>query len=99
MTRGRKPLLVPSRAINTRLNETLAAEIEALLFSKAEGRVPLGAYQAFFTEAAIFQLRREAFDLGPYSGSMPGEHIIYTFPGTREVLQKLLERRKNANQS
>lgn len=99
MTRGRKPLVVPSRSLHIHLDSNLADQIDSGLYSEAEQRVPKGEYQRFFTEAAVFRLRLQSFDLSPYSSGLPGEHMIYLFPSTREVLQALLERRRNANKS
>lgn len=97
MTRGRKPAIRPTRAINLHLDAELVGRIDALIWSEAEQRIPKGGYQAFFTEAAVRMMRQRPLDLCPYSGSMPSEHVAYAYPETQEVLRNLLEGKTNAN--
>lgn len=90
MSRGRPPLINPTRAINLHIDAGLAKLIDERLWSEAEQRVPKGAYQAFFTEAAIRMMRMAALDLSPFAGTLPTEHVVLAFPGTKEVLVNLL---------
>ena len=95
MTRGRKPLVHPTRSLHIHIDAKLAEAIDSRLFSEAEQRVPKGAYQGFITEAVVRLLRQLPLDLSPYAdGAMPSEHVVYAFPGTRDLLQTLLERKE-----
>lgn len=97
MTRGRKPLLVPSRSLHIHLDSKLMEAVDARLFSEAEQRVPKGAYQAFVTEAIVRMLRQQPLDLSPFAGCLPQEHVVYAFPGTKELLQKTLAQGSGAS--
>ena len=91
MTRGRKAHINPSRSLHLHLSADLVKAIDARLWSDAEGKVPKGAYQEFFTEAAVRMMRQLPLDLAPFAGTLPSEHVVYAFAGTREVLQSLLQ--------
>jgi hypothetical protein len=97
MTRGRKPLVTPTRSIHLHIDDPLMKLIDERLWSEAEQRVPKGAYQAFFTEAVVRMLRQTPTDLSPYTGSMPLEHIVFGFEGTTRFLRDFLERIPYAN--
>lgn len=92
MTRGRKPLINPTRPLHLHLDAELFLSVQARLWSEAEGRVPKGAYQLLITEALVRLLRQRPLDLSPFLGSLPSEHVVYAFPGTQEVLKAALER-------
>lgn len=91
MTRGRKPLVNPTRSLHTHIDADLAKAIDARLWSDAEQRIPKGAYQAFLTEAVVRMLRQVPLDLSPFLNTLPNEHVVYAFPGTVAVLQEHLE--------
>lgn len=91
MTRGRKPLVNPTRSLNVHLDAKLMEQVDQLLWSEAEQRIPKGSYQAFLTEAVVRMLRQRPLDLSPYLGSMPSEHVLYAFPATVDALRKALE--------
>jgi hypothetical protein len=46
----RKPFIEGRFHLNLSLPETMRAKLDMLLWSPAEGRVPRGAYQAFFID-------------------------------------------------
>lgn len=98
MTRGRKPLINPTRSLHIHIDAELAKAIDTRLWSDAEGRVPKGAYQAFITEACVRMMRQQALDLSPFLGSMPSEHVVWAFPPTREALHKFLTQDKGASE-
>lgn len=91
MTRGRKPLVNPTRSLHIHIDAELAKRIDAQLWSEAELRVPKGAYQLFITEAVVRMLRQQPLDLSPFLGSLPSEHIVYAFPATVDALREHLE--------
>lgn len=95
---GRKPLISPTRPLHVRLDAKLMEAVDARLYSEAEQRVPYAAYADFMTEAIVRLLRQETLDLAPYANSLPTEHVIYAFPGTRELLIELLTQQER-NQS
>lgn len=97
MTRGRKPLITPTRSLHIHIEEPLAKLIDERLYSEAEQRVPKGAYQEFFTEASVKLLRLRPLDLSPYIGSIPMEHIVFAFEGSIEALKSLLERQSHVS--
>lgn len=92
MTRGRKPLTVPTVALNVALPEDWRARLDLLLYSEFEQRVPKGAYQRFFLERLADYFDSKPLDLAPYIGSLPGERVIRAHPLTIEALKSLLEK-------
>lgn len=97
MTRGRKPLVRPTRSLHIHIDAELADQIDARLWSDAEQRIPKGAYQAFITEAVIRMMRQKAVDLSPYANTLPLEHVVFVYDGTEWTLKTLLEGKTNAN--
>ena len=47
---ARPPNVLPSVRINLKLREDVYAQLVAHLYSPSEGRVPVGAFQKFFSE-------------------------------------------------
>lgn len=94
MTRGRKPLIRPTRSLHLHIDAELADVVDRTLYSEVELRVPKGAYQMFITEAIVRMLKQQPLDLSPWAGSVPSEHVVYAYPGTKEVLAKLLNQDK-----
>lgn len=74
--RGRPKLAVPSRSLNTHLDEALMARLDLELFSALEGRVPKGAYQRFFNSLLRDYFATQSFDLAPFLGALPGEATV-----------------------
>jgi len=91
MTRGRPRAINPSRALTTHLDEAWMARLDLHLFSEVEGRVPKGAYQAFFNERLREFFATEALDLSPYVGALPGEQTIRGKPEALLKLAQVLE--------
>jgi len=75
--------------LNLGLPESEKAELDLMLWSSVEGRVPSGAYKRFFRER-IYEYRHWiALDLAPY-GFLPGSFV--KGPGeTIRRLQSILE--------
>lgn len=46
------------------------------LWSESEGRVPVGAYSRFFADRIRQFFDHKTLDLGPFLGSLPGEHVV-----------------------
>lgn len=92
MTRGRRPLITPTRNLHLHIEEPLMEQVDALLWSEAEGRVPKGEYQRFFTEAIVRMLRHRPIDLSLYTKAFPLEHVVFGFEGTAQFLRTHLER-------
>ena len=63
-------------SLNTQLPSSLHTRLSLWLWSDAEGRVPKGAYSKFFAERIRVFFDHKALDLGPFIGSLPGEHVI-----------------------
>jgi hypothetical protein len=91
MTRGRKPNVEPTSAINLHLPESLRARLDLVLFSELEGRVPKGSYLRFFSArlAEFFECR--TLDLAPYVNALPGTHVVSARPATLDALRAALE--------
>lgn len=77
---------IPTEEIHLRIPLDVYAALQSFLFSPAEGRVPLGAYQSFFSARIreFFSLRQ--LDLAPFVGGPPGAFFV---SGTPEALEQL----------
>lgn len=91
MTRGRRPALSPTRALNTTLDEGLLAKVDLVLYSEVEQRVPKGAYQRFLSKLIRRFFEWRELDLAPYVGALPGTYVITASPETIDVLRRKLE--------
>lgn len=96
MTRGRKPNVEPTSAINLHLPESLRTRLDLILFSELEGRVPKGSYLRFFSARLVEWFEYRTLDLGPYLNSLPGTHVISGRPATLEALRAALETSQKA---
>lgn len=94
MTRGRRPNIEPSVALNVSLPEPWRVRLDLLLFSESEQRVPKGAYRQFFIERLADFFGTRELDLSPFLGSLPGERTIRGKPETVEALAALLKAAK-----
>jgi hypothetical protein len=92
VTAGRKPNVEPSHSLHLALPQSLKVPLDLFLFSEAEQRVPKGAYMSFFSQRIVEFFASRALDLSPYTGSLPGEHIVRGSPETLAALQSALER-------
>lgn len=72
----RKAAIVPNRGLNTTLPADLRGRLDLFLFSEVEGRVPMGAYQRFFTARTLEFFNDKSLDLAPFLGTMPGEFVV-----------------------
>jgi len=81
---SRRPSVIRPTLLHLALPEDVRAKLDLHLFSPLEGRVPKGAYQAFFLEriANFFDSRR--LDLSLY-GLPPGYYVR----GPREMVERL----------
>lgn len=84
--RGRPPAAVPSRPINTHLDEALMARLDLELYSELESRVPKGAYQRFFNTLLREYFASRQLDLAPFLGTLPGEATVR---GDKLVVERL----------
>ena len=86
--------LIPSESLHIRLPGPLQAKMAELLFSEVEGRVPVGAYQKFFTELLIAYLNGKTLDVAhwapPQMMVMPGTTVRGS-PQAIETLETLLK--------
>lgn len=73
---GRRPNLVPTRPLNTFIPQDLSVKLDLLLYSEAEGRVPHGAYAAFFSARLREFFDDKALDLAPFLGTLPGQATV-----------------------
>lgn len=87
---GRHAKTTPSRPLHVILDKDDMDKVDALLWSEFENRVPLGAYQKFFTMLIRQHFQTQELDLSPYTGAMPGEQILRAYPATIEQLLKRL---------
>jgi hypothetical protein len=86
MTRGRRPNIEPSVATNLHLPESIRTQIDLILYSTLEQRVPKGAYQRFFLERLQEFFSTQALDLSAPLGLPPGQGIIKCRPEARTAL-------------
>jgi len=60
--------------------------LDLLLFSESEGRIPKGAYTAFFEARLREFFSQGQLDLAPYTQTLPGECVVR---GANETLARL----------
>ena len=88
---SRRPNLIPSIMLNVALPQDVHTRLTLYLFSELEGRVPLGAYQRFFTERVREFFQSKQLDLSPYIG---GEApAVSGSPDVIRWLEETLERK------
>ena len=68
--------ITPSESIHLHLPGSIGTRLKLLLWSEAENRVPLGAYQKFFTDRLNEFFSHRTIDIGPYLGQLPGSLIV-----------------------
>jgi len=64
--------VTPSVSIHLHLPGSLGTRLNLLLWSEAEGRVPHGEYQKFFTDRLTEYFNHRTLDIGPFLGQLPG---------------------------
>lgn len=84
---GRKPNLIPSVQLNVALAQDIHTQLTLHLYSELEGRVPLGAYQAFITERLREYFSDKHLDLAPYFPQVPTG--VWTVSGSAEAILAL----------
>lgn len=81
--------LIRSESLHLRLPGPLQEKLSGLLHSEVEGRVPVGAYQTFFTELLIAYLNGRTLDIShwapPAMMVMPGT----TVRGSAQAIETL----------
>ena len=87
---SRRPNLQPHVKLNLSLPEDLHSRLTLHLYSDLEMKVPLGAYQAFFTERIREFFAERSLDLAPWAGTTPNCFIVRGLPQTLEVLKRTL---------
>ncbi len=88
---SRRPNLVPSMMLNLALPQPVYSRLVLHLFSDLEGRVPLGAYQRFFSERIQEFFSQHHLDLAPWAGSNPGDFVVSGSPEALEILKRTLK--------
>ena len=86
--------LVPSESLHLRIAGPLAQGLEKLLWSDVEGRVPVGAYQKFFTEISLAYLQGRSLDIShwaPAAMMVPPGTTVRGSPQAIETLETLLK--------
>lgn len=89
---GRRANTIPSRPLHVMLASYDLERVDQLLWSEFENRVPVGAYQKFFTTLIRQHLGQEELDLAPFTGSLPGEFVIRGETATIQHLKSILAR-------
>lgn len=87
----RRPNPIPDARLNLRLPEDIRTRVDLELFSAAEGRVPLGAYQRWFIERIQEYFRNRRLDLAPYAGCDAGVFEVSGSPAALEILKRVLK--------
>lgn len=82
--------LIPSRRLNLHLREDLSTQLDLLLFSELEQRVPEGAYKAWFEQRIREYIASKHLDLAPWTDSPPGAFIVSGTSEAVRVLEKTL---------
>jgi hypothetical protein len=86
--------LIPSESLHLRLSGPLQERLSQLLWSDIEGRVPVGAYQKFFTELVIAYLNGKTLDVSHWAPVQmmvtPGTTVRGS-PQAIETLETLLK--------
>lgn len=83
--------IVPFRGLHTTLPPDLSIQLDGLLWSELEGKVPKGAIQDLLIQLLREHFSHKRLDLGPYVSSLPGLYLISGSPATLEKLAILLE--------
>ena len=88
---SRRKNIIPSVKLTVMLPEDTLGKLQLHLFSEMEGRVPLGAYQAFLSERIEEFFRQRSLDLAPFAGCDPGLFLVWGSPTTLTVLERALK--------
>lgn len=80
----------PAFRTHIQIDPDIYAEMQVLMHSPIEGRIPYGQMGAFVNEALRFRLRTASLDLAPYTGEMPGTWVVRGDAGAVEKLRELL---------
>lgn len=81
----------PNSHIHTTIPLELRTRVDLLLYSPAEGRVPVGALQSLLVALLRQWLDDATLDLAPYTGVLPGQEIVRGSPFTIEKLTNHLK--------
>lgn len=90
MTSARR--ITKSSSLDVHLDERLRTNLDVQLYSEAEGRVPKGAYKAFFNDLLVRHFTQRPLDLAPYLGTEPGTAVIFAQPLVLDALRSYLEK-------
>ena len=88
---SRRPNLIPSVVLNLALPQPEHTRLTLHLFSDLEGRVPLGAYQRFFSDRINEFFAHRQLDLAPWAGTEPGEFVVSGSASAIEALKQTLK--------
>lgn len=82
--------LIPSSHLHLRMREDLRAQLDLILFSEVEGRVPKDGYKSFFEARVSEFLSSRQLDLAPWADVAPGTIFVRGTPEALRVLEKTL---------
>lgn len=88
---SRRRNLVPTVRVEVHLPEDLYTRMKLQLFSELEQKVPLGAYQEFFSARLREYFAERSLDLAPWANTTPNCFIVRGLPQTLEVLKRTLK--------
>lgn len=88
---AKRPNLIPSIQLEVHIPQDLYTQLTLHLFSELEGRVPFGAYRAFFSERIREFFLSRRLDLAPFAGCPPNTYFISGTPAALEMLELALK--------
>jgi hypothetical protein len=86
----RQPDILRPIKLTTTLPEDIRAKLDLHLFSDLEGRIPKGAYQAFFIDRIQEFFDSRSLDLAKYLPGLPTSAIVRGSAAAISILDKLL---------
>lgn len=86
---SRQRSLNPTKTLNVAMPGALYDQLDALLYSELEQRVPYGAYRDFITTRLREYFTQTHLDLAPYLGNRAG---VWVVSGTPEAIAELKRR-------
>lgn len=87
----RPPNIIPSIPLHVMLPQDVLGQLNLLLYSDVEGKVPLGAYQAFFVRKIREERTWKRLDLGAL-GLPEGSFIVGPKATIDLLVSKLTEK-------
>jgi hypothetical protein len=78
--------IIPTTQLCVRITEPLKAQLDLLLYSAVEGRVPKGKHQEFITQLLNDYFNSRRLDLAPFMNGDPG---VFSVRGSVESIDML----------